>query len=184
MIGNGERDSPKPPCEARTYLDLTDGKGHAGEPDENGGVNGATQQDQADEDGEVRSEGLVSKKDGAEGNGGRQADGRVDQAVENSFKPFLPAHAKAPSLSLCLRSPWSWPCLRPHTRRLLLLLVIAQTLVGRIDHLHCPVLGAVYGEGSWRGCWSCCWSWLGHFLGFIKMCRRGLPPSRACTPLE
>lgn len=126
--------------ETGTYLDLTDSKGHAGEPDKNGGVNGATQKHQADEDGEVRRECLVSEDDGAEGNGGRQADGRVDQPVEDPFKPFLSAHAEAPSLSLCLRSPWSWPCLRPDTRRLLLLLVIAQTLVGRIHHLHCPVL--------------------------------------------
>jgi len=122
------------------YLDLTDGKGHAGEPDKNGGVNCATQKHQADEDREVRSEGLVSKNDGAEGNGGRQADRRVDQAVEDSFEPFLPTHAEAPSLSLCLRSPWSWLCLRPHTRRRLLLLLFAETLIGRIDHLHCPVL--------------------------------------------
>jgi hypothetical protein len=65
----------------KTYLDLTDGKRHAGEPDKNRGMDCTAENDQADEDGEVRSEGLVPKNDGGKGDGGRQADRGVDEAV-------------------------------------------------------------------------------------------------------
>ena len=158
----------------KTYLDLTDGKRHAGEPDKNRGMDGTAENNQADEHGQVRSEGLVPKNDGAEGNGSRQADRGVDEAVDHAFEPVLSAYAQAPSLSFCLRlsSSWSWSCLRPDTTLKLLLLlpvVIPHTLIRRIDHLHCSVGGSVYGEGCWRGCWSR-WSGLGHLFPGLVNC--------------
>jgi hypothetical protein len=124
----------------RTYLDLTDSKGHAGEPDKNRRVDGTAQKDQADKDGQVRSKCLVSEDYGAEGNGGRQADGRVDQAVKQAFEPFISAHPEAPSLFLSLRlsRSLSRPC--PTTLTLLLLLpIVVEILIRRIGYLRRPV---------------------------------------------
>lgn len=127
-------------CKARTYLDLTDSKGHAGEPHKNRRVDCTAQKDQADKDGQVRSKCLVSEDYGAKGNRGRQADGRVYQAVKHTFEPFIPVHSEAAPLFLSLRLSLSLsrPCLSTLRLRLLLPIVIG-TLIGCIDYLRRPV---------------------------------------------